>query len=112
MRVNYALAANGGVASASSTGGIVAKVNNGDRRGLNWDSQAGWQDATADAYPDWVRIDFPAPCRISEIDVFTVQDAYTAPAEPTLDQTFTLYGIVGFLIQRWAGSAWVTVPAG
>ena len=50
--VNVALAANGGVASASTTyvapgyAFPVAAVNNGDRAGLNWGNGGGWNDAT------------------------------------------------------------------
>ena len=32
--------------------------------------------------------------------------------EPTLTQTFTLYGITAFDVQYWNGSAWTTVPGG
>src|SRR6266516_4831392 len=61
QRTNVALAGNGGVASASSmysSSYPTGSTNNGDRKGLNWNNGGGWNDATADAYPDWLQIDF------------------------------------------------------
>ena len=114
-RTNVALQANGGVASASSTYGTnypAAAVNNGDRKGLNWGSGGGWSDATAGAYPDWVQVTFNGVKSIDEVDVFTIQDNYSAPVDPTETMTFSSYGIVAFDVQYWDGSAWVTVPGG
>ncbi|MCA1619246.1 MAG: SBBP repeat-containing protein, partial [Acidobacteria bacterium] len=63
---NYALATNGGVATASSTTTQAelpgmdfspAGVINGDRKGLNWERGGGWRDATNNAFPDWVQVD-------------------------------------------------------
>jgi M6 family metalloprotease-like protein len=116
---NYALASNGGVASASSTldaARTANAANNGDRRGQHWGSDpstgSGWHDATSNSYPDWVQIDFAGAKTINEIDVFTVQDNYNNPSEPTDAMTFGLYGITGFDVQYWTGSAWATVPGG
>jgi len=44
--------------------------------------------------------------------VVTQQDDYQNPVEPTLTQTFSLYGITAFDVQYWNGSTWVTVPNG
>lgn len=49
--VNAALAANGGVASASTTLNAsypVISINNGDRKGLSWGAGGGWADGTPD----------------------------------------------------------------
>ena len=113
--VNVALAGNGGVVTASSTYGSafpVAAVNNGDRRGNNWGNGGGWNDGSYATYPDWVQVDFNAPKSIAEIDVFTVQDNYAAPQEPTATQTFTTYGITDFEVQYWDGASWKAVPGG
>ena len=116
--VNVALASNGGVATASSTysgpyGNFpVQSVNNGDRKGLNWGAGGGWNDDTANSYPDWVQITFNSQKSISEIDVYTLQDSYDNPIEPTQNQSFSLYGITSFDVQYWNGSVWVTVPGG
>ena len=114
-RVNLAAQVNGGVASASSTynaGFSPAGVNNGDHRGLNWEAGGGWNDATPGSYPDWVRVDFASAQPVTEIDVYTIQDHYTAPVEPTDAMTFSLYGITAFDVQYWNGATWVSVPGG
>ena len=117
--VNFALPANGGVATASSTysgpyNGTfpVSGAVNGDRKGLNWGSGGGWADGTANAYPDWFDINFSTPKPISRIDVFTLQDNYVNPIEPTEVMLFSRYGITNFDIQYRSGSDWVTVPGG
>jgi uncharacterized delta-60 repeat protein len=114
-QVNFALATNGGVASASSQYSDffpVGSINNGDRKGLNWGFGGGWNDFTANFYPDWVQISFNASKTIGEIDVFTIQDVYTNPAEPTEGMTFSYFGITEFDVQYWDGFGWVTVPGG
>ena len=101
--------------SASSTYSAdypTTAVNDGDRKGLNWGSGGGWSDATANAYPDSLEVSFDGVKTIDEIDVVTLQDAYTSPAEPTESMTFGSYGITAFEVQYWDGSAWVTVPGG
>jgi hypothetical protein len=109
---NAALASNGGVASASSSFGSgfpVAAVNNGERAGANWSNGGGWADGTIDTYPDWVQIDFNGPKTIDRVVVYTLQDNWQAPVEPTDSMTFTQYGIVNFTVQGWDGAAWVTL---
>lgn len=115
---NYALASDGSVASASSTVNsnfLPSGANNGDRRGVNWNTPTGggWNDGTWASFPDWLQIDFPGTRTINEIDVFTVQDNVTNPSEPTETMTFTLYGATAYTVQYWSsGGAWVTVPGG
>jgi len=112
---NVALAANGGVASASSTldaGRAAAGANNGDRRGLNWGAGGGWHDATNNSYPDWLQVDFSGSKTINQINVFTIQDNFSSPVEPNDATAFSLYGVTAFDVQTWNGSAWVTVPGG
>jgi hypothetical protein len=116
-RYNYASAVNGALTSASTeynAGYPVSSINNGDRRGVNWSAGGGWNDATGNAYPDWVQITFPQgqAKTIDQINVFTLQDNYGSPAEPTEAMTFTAYGITAFEVQYWNGSGWVTVPGG
>ena len=115
VRVNVALQTNGGVATASSTYSAnypVAALNNGDRKGVKWGAGGGWNDATSGVYPDWAQITFNGQKSITEINVFTLQDAYTAPVEPTQSLIFKRYGITTFDIQAWNGTSWVTVPGG
>ena len=113
--VNVALAGNGGITSASSTYNTAypaAAINNGDRKGSNWGNGGGWNDASNGIYPDWVQVDFNGTKSIAEINVFTVQDNYSAPQEPTASQTFTAYGITDFEVQYWDGADWKAVPGG
>lgn len=113
--LNVAAQANGGVASASSTyGGAypLAAVNNGDRRGLGYGSGGVWVDGTKNGWPDWVQVTFAGPRSITEVNVFTVQDAYASPAEPTETMTFGKYGVTAFEVQYWTGSAWAGIPGG
>src|SRR6266540_4284216 len=115
--VNVALAANGGVASASSTyvapgyAFPVAAVNNGDRAGLNWGNGGGWNDATANAFPDWVQINFNGTQTINQVIVYTLQDNFANPVDPPATLTFTQYGVTDFQVQGWNGAAWVTLGA-
>ncbi|MFG6489637.1 discoidin domain-containing protein [Roseateles sp. BYS78W] len=113
--INVAAAANGGVATASSTFDSrfpASAVNNGDRLGLNWGAGGAWADATSNAFPDWVQIDFNGTQTIAEIDVFTLQDNAYSPSTPTLAMTFSQYGITHFEVQYWDGAKWVDVPGG
>jgi YD repeat-containing protein len=118
-RVNAALAANGGVASASSSlssspwNFTPAGANNGNRSGAGWGSGEGWNDnSPANTFPDWLQIDFNGSKTIDEIDVFTGQDNWQSPSEPTEAMTFSVYGLTGYDVQYWNGSSWTTVPGG
>ena len=90
----------------------MAAVNDGDRKGVNWGSGGGWNDASANVWPDWVQIDFAGTQTIDEIDVFTLQDNYYNPVDPTASMTFTRYGVTTYDVQYWDGGSWVTVPGG
>ncbi|HEY0170769.1 MAG TPA: SBBP repeat-containing protein, partial [Pyrinomonadaceae bacterium] len=116
---NFALAANGGRATASSTTTQAelpgldfspAGVIDGDRKGLNWEHGGGWRDATNNAFPDWVQVDFGGAKSISEVGVFMLQDNYGTPVEPTEQTTFTKFGATAFDVQYWDGSQWAAVP--
>ena len=119
---NWALAANGGVATASSvnTGGLAGAyttnhANDGFRTGKNWAknlTDAGWNDATLNVWGDWLQIDFVGAKTVGIINVITLRDNYAAGIEPTLADTFTMYGIIDFDVQYWDGTAFVNVPGG
>jgi hypothetical protein len=120
--MNVAAQSSGGNASASTAfsgtfGGVAytfpaSAVNNGDRKGVNWGSGGGWNDSTIGEFPDWLQVNFNGMQTIGEIDVFTVQDDYMAPVEPSPSMTFGRYGITDFQVQYWNGSAWLDVPGG
>jgi RHS repeat-associated protein len=120
QRVNFARA-NGSYpyATASSSFSLSLTPNstiNGDRKGIHWGMSpltgSGWQDATTASYPDWLQVEFDGSKTIDEIDVFTAQDAYWDPVEPTESMTCSTYNITNFDVQYWNGSSWVTVPGG
>jgi hypothetical protein len=109
---NVALAASGGTATASTTysaGYSASAVNNGDRAGLNVGNGGYWADATPGAWPDWVQITFNRSKTINRVVVYSLQDNYTAPIEPTDTMTFSKYGLTGFSVQAWNGSTWVAL---
>jgi hypothetical protein len=98
------------VAVASSTYSNAFATTNaidGDRKGLVY-----WNDATPRSFPDWLEVDFNGMKTISEVDVFTVQDNFQSPIDPTLATTFSLYGLRNFEVQYWTGTAWAAVPGG
>jgi subtilisin family serine protease len=114
-RTNVAAAANGAVATASSLYGAnypASGTINGDRKGLNWGAGGGWNDGTQNAFPDWLEVEFFRPMVIDEVNVFSMQDNYTAPIEPTSSMTFTYWGVRAFDVQYWNGAGWVAVPGG
>jgi hypothetical protein len=111
------------IASSTYNAGYPASaVIDGERKGINWASGGGWNDATANAFPDWVEIDFrqpqpngtlvPVARTIDTINVFTLQDNYGNPVDPTETMTFSAYGITAFEVQYFDGFNWVTVPGG
>ncbi|NUZ04235.1 PQQ-dependent sugar dehydrogenase [Piscinibacter koreensis] len=107
---NIAAASAGAVASASSTYDErfpVAAINNGDRTGAGWIAGGGWNDATSDVFPDWVQVTFPSTKLVDRVVVYTLQDDYASPVEPTDAMTFSAYGITDFRVEGWSGSAWV-----
>ena len=100
------------MASASSTYSNafpVSPINNNERAGINWGNGGGWADATANNFPDWVQINFSGSKTIDHVVVYTVQDNWQSPVEPTDTMTFTLWGLTDFTVQGWNGSAWVTL---
>jgi hypothetical protein len=109
---NVALSSNGAIASASSiysTDYPASGAINGDR--LNAGAGNYWNDAgPANTFPDSLVVDFQAQKTIHEIDVFTMQDSYWAPLEPTTGMTFTYYGLTDFKVQSWNGTSWVDIP--
>jgi len=114
-RVNVAATANGGTAFASSFHSASyppAGTLDGNRSGAPWGGGTGWNDGTPNAGPDWLEIHFAGAQPITEIDVFSLQDAYTAPTEPGLGQSFSLYGVTDFQVQYWTGTQWTLVPGG
>ena len=122
LRTNVALAANGGVATASSvyaSGNFpIAAVNDGGRIGKNWGkggNDSGWNDNTSNVWPDWAQVTFNGLKSINEIDVYTLGDNYaTATTDPALSDTFTKEGNTSFDVQYWdvTTNGWLSVAPG
>jgi len=115
-RINVAGSSAGATATASSTytsrnytpGGAI----DGDRLGINWEAGGGWNDETRGVWPDSLEVAFKGAQTISEIRVYTLQDNFRSPSEPTPGMLATQYGLIDFDVQAWNGTAWVTVPGG
>jgi hypothetical protein len=114
---NVALASNGATAVPSSTypnpGFPASSAIDGDHKGMGWGAgTGGWNDGTRDVFPDALEVDFSGSRTINQINVYTVQNNYTMPQEPTPLTPADVYGIQDFDVQYWDGASWVTVPGG
>ncbi|MDQ1708068.1 MAG: hypothetical protein QOJ88_1279 [Pyrinomonadaceae bacterium] len=112
---NVGSEAGGALATASSTFDEdypASSIIDGFTHGQWGTGSGGWMDGTPGVFSDSIEINFGAPKAIDWINVYTLQDNFTNSTEPTLTDTFTLYGIVDFDVQYWNGSAWVNVPGG
>jgi hypothetical protein len=114
--LNVAQSVNNALAVASSTYSSrsypPSSTNDGEHKGTNWENGGGWNDATRDVWPDTLEIDYGLSRTIDEIRVYTVQNNFLAPVEPTATTPADLYGIEDFDVQYFDGSTWVTVPGG
>ena len=130
--------------SATSSGAISTQpasfINDG-RRGAPWISSMGayafWQSSNPSTVYNcnyggwWTRVSFTPPpgtvcpfggCphKISEIDLFSLQDNYSTGADPSIYTTTTYYGNVDFHLQYCPvgtlcssnGAGWVEPPGG
>lgn len=113
---NFAHSSFGSVASATSTytsrNYSPAGAINGDRTGAGWEQGGGWNDSTRGQWPDALEVNFNTNRTISEIRVYTLQNDFHNPQEPTEDMTCEVYGLLDFDVQTWDGNNWVTVPGG
>ena len=109
-RYNLALGATA-TASSNWSGWPPSSCVNGDRKSLNYGTNGGWVDAApANSFPDWLQVDFGANKTINEVDVFTLQDNYAGPSEPTESMTFTQWGLTAYTVEYWSGSSWIQIP--
>jgi hypothetical protein len=113
-RVNVAGASSGATATASSTytsrNYSTAGAIDGDRTGASWESGGGWNDATRDVFPDELTVTFNGTQTISEISVYTLQNDFRNPQEPTPLTPANLYGIQDFEVQTCSGGTCTTIP--
>jgi hypothetical protein len=108
---NVALASNGAVASASTTGagdGPLSSPGN-----LIDDTRSGancyWADDTADEFPDVAQINFSGSKTIDRVVVYSVQDNNFDGVDPTDTDPCYVYGLVDFTVEGWNGRDWVTL---
>ena len=104
---NVALASAGSTATASSNygaGSSPSALINNERAGANWGNGGGWEDATYNAYPDWVQVQFDGAKTIDRVVVYTLANSYGM--EPTDTSSASSYGVRDFTVEGWTGSAW------
>ena len=109
LGTNYALAANGGVATALSTfpGSDPSNVINGDRIGFG--KGGNWASAMK-GFPTWLEVAFSGSKTITKINVFTQQDFVSSPVEPTEKTTFSGAGLTRFDVQYCSANCDTTTP--
>jgi hypothetical protein len=112
---NVALATNGAVATASSTGFgdffASSASNLIDNRRSGFDSY--WTDDTPDAFPDVVQINFPGSKTIDRVVLFSVQEELNnfSGIDPTDTDNCFVYVVAAFTVEGWDGSNWVTLAS-
>jgi hypothetical protein len=112
-RINVAAAENGGVVVASSTKSDqfpASALIDGDRKGTGWGAGGGWADDTPGEFPDSVEIDFADVISLDEVNVFTIQDGWWNPVEPTESLDFFNNGVTAFEVQYFDGLNWLPLP--
>jgi YVTN family beta-propeller protein len=107
---NWALAANGAMAWASSSYGSgfpASGAIDGDRRGSAWGGGTAWNDGTSMAYPDALEVTFNGMKTIDRVVLYTAQDDALHPVDPTDAMKFNFHGIQDFTVEGWTGTNWV-----
>jgi type II secretory pathway pseudopilin PulG len=110
---NVALAANGAVAAASSTGfgdtefSLAGKLIDDTRSGVD----SYWTDDTTDEFPDVVQINFFGNKTIDRIVVYSVQEElnHFGGIDPTDTDNCYVYVLADFTVEGWNGNNWVTL---
>jgi hypothetical protein len=109
---NVALASLGATAIAATSAGPqfpASAINNGDRAGLNFGAGGVWQDGTPSMFPDIVYVFFNGTQTIDRVIVYSVQDNYLSPVDPSDTLVFTQKGLKNFDVLTYDGSAWTNV---
>lgn len=108
--VNWALAARGAKAAASSVNDFQggnwkpAGVIDGRRDEKGWGDGHGWASKSGETLPQWVEVQFPAPRMLSRITVITYHGE-----DP--GSTAGVWGVKDYEVQVWDGNVngWKTV---
>jgi hypothetical protein len=78
---------------------------------VDWANGGGWNDNTRDLWPDWLQVNFNGSQTINEVRVYTLQNDFRHPVEPTESTPAELYGLLDFDVQYWNGIGWVTIQS-
>lgn len=105
-KINVALAANGGVASASSSfsGAFPAAGLNNGQVTTGWGSGGGWSSAIGS--PQWAQVDFDKPYKILRVQIHSYGSTSNTPESSTMSGS----AIVAFTASAWDGAQWVELP--
>lgn len=108
---NLALASNGGVMSASSTLSLsyaASKANDGNITGATAPNVVDyWNSSVQGNYPEYLTCTLGANSRIYRVVVYSVQDNYLTPSQPTPTMISTRFGLKDLQIETWDGASWV-----
>lgn len=112
MAVNYALATQGGVVTASSTFAdaaySTASVIDGFRHTRGTGTANSMWCANAGT-PAWLEVAFPKRRTLNVIEVVAPINTYWNNSNPTYYDTFSSVGNTDFAVQFWDGSAWINI---
>jgi len=112
--VNVAAASQGASITASSTYDArfpASAIIDSSRTGAPWAQGGGWNDGTAGVFPDWIVISLPENKTVDRVTVYTLQDNYQAPIEPTDNLTFSQYGLTDFTVYGATAGGWVPLAS-
>lgn len=110
---NWALSANGATATASVTNMAGSYAASSAIDGVRntagaYGSNHGWETG-AGGNGSSFEVDFGQSRSIVEVDIFTLANAINYSSDPTLSDTFSLYGLTGYTLQYWDGATWQTI---
>jgi hypothetical protein len=109
--INWALDANGGVPTASSSNPTtdVNWTNNGELSGAPGGVPQSWADGTANVFPDWLQITLGQIRPVNRVKIYSRQDDLTSSIPPTDATVASIRAVKDFSIQVFVGGNWVTV---
>ena len=85
----------------------MSAVNNNERAGRTGATAAAGTTPPATPSPTRCRSSFSGSKTINRVVVYTLQDNYPNPVEPTDTMTFSLYGITAFTVQGRHWQPWL-----
>jgi hypothetical protein len=83
----------------------------GDRKGVAWGNNGGWNDNTQNSFPDWLQVNLGREYLVGCAVLVTLQDDFNNPVEPTPTQTCANYGVTEFDVEVPSSGSGFTVVA-